>query len=106
MNDPDPTDAERLEDAIHTAVLALVEAIGLPPEHEGGPRVAPEGGHLVSPEHVPAGQHIAARNALIYLGLALSVTATTGPDDPSTTVTVEEGLAILTRNHTPRRSRR
>lgn len=44
---------------------------------------------------MPAGQHVAACKALAYLGLALSVTAIE-PDDPCA-ITVEEGLAILTR---------
>lgn len=94
-DDDDLTDDERLEEALLDVIAALVPAIGLPPDVDGGPRVAPPGCTLVDPDRIPAGALYTAAKALDMIALALSVLR--GQCD--TPVTLKEGLAILDRQN-------
>lgn len=94
LADEPESDVERLRQALIGGVLELADAVGLP--GADGERVQPpDGPEPVNPDLVPAGALYCARKALDLIGLALSTLAT--EPELHAGVTVEEGLAVLTR---------
>lgn len=84
----DPTDAERLEDALADAIGHIVAVLGIPDR----PQVAP---NPIDLDHVPAAAVNAARKACDFLALGLAVMV--GDAD----VPIEDGIAFVL-DHTVR----